>query len=148
MSKITYLEKLYFTFGRKLNDSQVDFWLEELKNNSEQAVKDAVDYLVRYSETFPSLAKLLEATRSTETQKTYEWQDCQFCRGSGRVTVKKTVIQGDEVKADLDFAHRCICKNGDKYSNFPEVKEGWLQNKVAPGTFETDEPAIDITKEA
>lgn len=146
MSKYESLKKLYVSFGKSINDAQIERWIEELNNVNDLAIKHAVEYLVRHSDSFPSLARLIETARMMQPLKFDDYkEDCQFCGGVGRVTIKKTFMQSEDSKVKLDFCYRCICRNSDKYTLFPEVKEWWLYNKIAPGIYDSEEE-IEFTQ--
>jgi len=56
---------------------------------------------------------------------------CEYCEGSGRVSVVKTLTDG----VDYEFCYRCICKNGEKFNILKEVNHRWLREKINKSLF-------------
>lgn len=109
MKSTTKLQEL---FHRSFNDTQLDFWFDELKGYDIEKYKRAIGDYARKSRTLPALSDILQAIRNLKPQGTEQQQaevkkvHCDTCHGSGLV---KYILDGYE------YLCKCFCENGKKY---------------------------------
>lgn len=105
------LQELY---NKKLNDTQLEFWFDELKGFEIEKYRRAIGEFAKFQKTFPALSEVLARIRNLrEPQeiKPIEFKkvNCKSCHGSGLVKYIKK-----ENGIDYDFYCTCDCENGTR----------------------------------
>lgn len=124
MTKDEFLEetqKLSDLFKRNLNETQLQFWFDELKGFDIDKYKRAVGEFAKYSSKMPALSEVLAKIRNLRTlgvddaiQVNKERIKCETCNGSGLV---KYYLK--ENGRDYEYLCRCYCKNAEQYQDLP-----------------------------
>lgn len=111
---IKQTERLCGLYNKKLNDYQLDFWYESLKDYSLSDYRRGIGEHAMKSKYLPSLAELIEAIRKLHREQPKEEQKveqvkCDVCHGSGLVKYYKKVGN-----TDYEYLCKCFCKNGER----------------------------------
>ena len=112
--------RLQEMYNRKLNDTQLDFWFDELKKFEAEKVRRAVGEYIKQNRTMPTIADILERIKNLKPLGS-EAQDgeitkapCETCKGSGLVKYYKD---------EYEYLCRCYCENGKAYQNMAMLRD-------------------------
>lgn len=118
MNKEEFMEstnRLEGIYGKKLNETQIEFWFEQLSRYEIYKYKRAINELGKNNKTMPTIAEILSKIRSIkfdeEPKASAERIPCETCLGSG--LVKYTDEKG------YDYFCRCYCDNAKQYLDMP-----------------------------
>ena len=113
--------KLEDMYNKKLNDTQLGFWFDELKYYDLEKYKRAVGEFAKYNSKMPALSDVLTKIKNLKTLGVDEPVNlvltkfkCDTCNGSG--LVKYFVKMGG---IDYEYLCRCYCENAKQYKNMP-----------------------------
>ena len=106
------LEELY---GKELNETQIGFWFESLKEYTLQQYISGVGAYAKKNKYFPTIADMISSIDYAKRQKFEREREeaeifpCDKCLGTGYRLYKK-IFEGRE----YEYASQCTCKNGDR----------------------------------
>lgn len=111
MSSTINFQELY---NRKLNETQLEFWYDELKVYDITRYKRVIGEFAKSSRMFPALSEVLTKIKSMQeatvvNNPLHERAKCNVCGGSGLVKYLKK-----ENGIDYDYFCKCFCENGKR----------------------------------
>lgn len=124
-------QRLQDLYNKKLNDTQLSFWYDELHKYELEKYKRAIGEHAKSNKSMPALSDILAKIRTLQPRVTdlsnmkFEKVDCKTCHGSGLV---RYYVQ------NYEYLCKCYCENGKRidypiknynevfYSRTPEVK--------------------------
>ena len=107
------LQELY---NKKLNETQLLFWFDELKDKEAVNYRRAVGEYTRKNKTMPSIADILSVMNNLKPldnapkEKPFEVVKCDTCRGSGLVKYWKD---------GYAYYCKCFCDNRKLRDGYP-----------------------------
>lgn len=112
---LTATSNLQEFYNKKLNDTQLEFWYDELKKHEIDKYKRAIGQFIVSSKSFPALSEVLTKIRSL--QEPIELKPienapkvkCNTCHGSGLVKYHQKVGN-----IEYEYLCKCYCENGKK----------------------------------
>ena len=102
-------KRLCDLYGKSLNDEQMEFWYENLKNTSVVDYRRAIGEYAKKNKYMPAISDILDEIKNLkplEQEQPKEIVPCKACRGTGIVIYRK-VING----YSYDYAAQCNCQN-------------------------------------
>lgn len=101
-------QRLCDLYGKTINQTQADFWLDQLQNYSANEYRRAVGEYAKKNKYMPAISDILTEIKNLKPyeQPKKEVVECKACNGTGYVLYKK-VIDGRE----YEFASQCNCQN-------------------------------------
>lgn len=101
-------------YNKKLNDTQLEFWYDELKDFEVNKYKRVIGEFAKSQKTFPALSEVLNKIKGFQEPTVVkpveiEKVKCNVCHGSGLVKYVKK-----ENGIDYDFYCKCFCDNGKR----------------------------------
>lgn len=131
------LEEMY---NKKLNDTQLSFWFDELKRYEIDKYKRAIGEYIKQNRTMPTIADILDKLKNLKPlgvdapEEEIKMKPCGTCKGSGLVRY---------IKDGYEYFCRCFCNNSKAWNNFTlfrEYKDVFYyrvpRNDVAPLDFD------------
>lgn len=113
--------KLSEMFKRNLNETQMQFWFDELKDYDITKYKRAVGEFARYNSKMPALSEVLQKMKNLRTlgvdepiEAEQKRVQCPTCNGSGLV---KYYIKTNG--RDYEYLCRCYCENAKFNQDLP-----------------------------
>ena len=100
-------------FNKKLNDTQLEFWYDELKIYDIMKYKRAISEFAKSSKTLPALSEVLTKIKSFQEAKVINPIEnapkikCSTCHGSGLVKYHQKVGN-----ISYEYLCKCYCENG------------------------------------
>ena len=105
-------QRLCNLYGKSLNDEQMEFWYESLKDYELEKYRRAVGEYAKKNKYMPTISDILGEIRNLKPYEKAptEKVECKACNGSGYVLYRKD---------DYEYASLCNCKNaiGKDYYN-------------------------------
>lgn len=97
-------------YNRKMNETQIRVWFDELKYYDLEKYKKAVKKICTTNQYFPALSIVLDTLRNTRAtvDLTKPKVECKACNGTGIVVYHK-VIDG----ITYEYASQCNCQNAE-----------------------------------
>ena len=130
MESTNKLEGLY---GKKLNDTQIEFWFEQLSGYDVNKYKRAINEIGKNNKTMPTIADVLAKIKSIrfdeKPTEDYQKVKCEKCNGSGYIKY---------IRDDYEYLCTCDCENGKRNENpyiqkyrdvFPQASTTMVYNK-------------------
>lgn len=107
------LQELY---NKKLNETQLEFWYDELKFYEIDKYKRVIGEFAKSQKTFPALSEVLNKIKGIQEQTVVkpieiERVKCNVCHGSGLVKYVKK-----ENGIDYEYLCKCFCDNAKQSS--------------------------------
>lgn len=111
MSSTINFQELY---NKKLNETQLSFWYEELKVYEIEKYKRVIGEFAKTSKTFPALSEVLNKIKNLQERIVVnnplpDKVACEVCHGSGLVKYYK-----NENGMDYEYLCKCFCENGER----------------------------------
>lgn len=100
-------------YNKKLNDTQLEFWYDELKKYEIDKYKRAIGQFIISSKSFPALSEVLTKIKSFQEAKVINPIEnapkvkCSTCHGSGLVKYHQKVGN-----ISYEYLCKCYCENG------------------------------------
>lgn len=109
------MEKFY---EKEYNNEQRKYIFETFKNLPKERYRQIVNIVFRTCKFMPKLADLIEIEQNIPKEKKEEKEktECKLCNGTGFITYKKLIPNGDE-KLEYQYVARCSCANAEGMSN-------------------------------
>lgn len=128
-------------YNRKLNETQLGFWFDELKDCEVEKYKRAIGEFAKNNKSLPALSEVLTKIRNLKDRKVIdpsiiaEKIQCSTCNGTGVVKYYKK-----ENGYNYEYACKCYCENG-KNCDLPilEYKDIFYQRSVNPVDFDVSQ---------
>lgn len=121
-------QRLCDLYTKGMNDTQVEFWYNSLKQFDQKTYKQAVGEYARSNKYMPTISDILAEIkrikqRQNETVPEEELQrfPCEKCHGSG--LVKYTKSEGGDF--DYDYLCTCNCRNGKQMEKRTPMLKKW-----------------------
>lgn len=130
-------------YNKKLNDVQLEFWFDELKNFDWDRYKRAIGEFIKYNKSFPALSEVLHKIKNLQDIticnpiEVVKIVKCETCHGSGLVKYFKK--QGT---IEYEYLCKCYCENG-KRIDLPLKKYEEVFYYRKPTKEEVKIPCID-----
>lgn len=127
-------DRLQELYKSKLNDTQLDFWYDELKNYEAEKYRRAIGEYVKSNKKMPTISDLLEKLKHLKPIKEATTEEvkqvhCDTCKERGLVKYYKKI--GD---VNYEYLCRCYCENGKKHLGLPikDYKDIFFYRKPSP----------------
>lgn len=111
-------DRLQSLYNKKLNQTQLEFWFDELQIYDVEKYKSAIGEYVKKNKSMPALSDLLNKIRNLKERETVQVNEikverfkCDACHGSGLVKYYKN-ING----IDYEYLCKCFCDNAKQSS--------------------------------
>jgi len=126
-------QRLQDLFNRKLNDTQLGFWYDELKGFDLVKYVRAIGDYARENKSMPALSDILSRIRNPKrrlvdlSELSFEKVPCKVCNSSGLVKYFQT-----DSGVSYEYICKCFCDNSKRYAGYPlrAYKDVFYERKV------------------
>ena len=139
---LTTTGRLQEMYNKTLNETQLQFWFDELKRYEQVKYQRAVGEYVKQNRTMPTISDILDKIRNLKPLEADAPQEikqvhCETCKGSGLV---KYMLDGYE------YLCRCYCENAKQFLMMPfrDYKDVFYYKK--PKIEEAPAYEIDVSQ--